>query len=142
MKGLLALLIAILLLAPTGAQAAKVRTEHDTSANLGALKSWAWARPPLEDTGRTIGPDLVGLDKLVRANVGRELAAKGITITYPFCRPVRQHVIGQLGQQRHAIVHAVADTVPFDDGKFGIVQRSALAGSKRPSHLVDRVGTC
>jgi hypothetical protein len=55
-----------------------VRTEHDASADLAALESYAWARPPLKDTGRTIGPDLVGLDKLIRANVKGELAAKGM----------------------------------------------------------------
>src|SRR5262249_49265367 len=31
----------------------------------------------------------------------------------------------------------VADTVPFDDREFGIVQRAALAGTKGTSDLID-----
>jgi len=77
MKRLHVLFCVGLLLVAVGAQAAKVKVEYKDAAYFQGLKKYAWAREPLVKTGRTVGPDLAGLDRVVRAAVDRELAAKG-----------------------------------------------------------------
>jgi len=77
MKPLHVLLCAGLLLVAVGAQAAKVKIEYDEKTDFRGLNMYAWVHEPLEKTGRTVGPDLAGLDRLVRAAVDREMAARG-----------------------------------------------------------------